>query len=100
MNTTNLDNIMYVSSSRYVIGAYCTHKRSVLVREFLEALTKGAPDQNGTLQPPLEMSADDPHTYVARMMSFLLTALENHNLSVLFSQCDKIGKKHIKFICC
>uniref|UniRef100_A0A0K8T802 Conserved oligomeric Golgi complex subunit 6 n=1 Tax=Lygus hesperus TaxID=30085 RepID=A0A0K8T802_LYGHE len=75
---------------KYVIGAYCTHKRSVLVREFLEALTKGVPDLNGVLQTPLEMTADDPHMYVAKMLSFLHATIENHNLSVLFSQCDKI----------
>ncbi|BES87218.1 oligomeric golgi complex [Nesidiocoris tenuis] len=75
---------------KYVVGAYCTHKRSVLVREFLEALTKGVLDRNGVLQQPLEMAADDPHFYVAKMLSFLQAAIESQDMTVLFSECDKI----------
>lgn len=42
---------------RYIVDEFCTVRRSVVVRSFLDALTKGGP--NGTPRP-IELHAHDP----------------------------------------
>ncbi|XP_014241192.1 conserved oligomeric Golgi complex subunit 6 [Cimex lectularius] len=70
---------------KHVIAAYCTHRRSVLVREFLDSLTKGSKGK-----APIEMFAHDPHNYIASMLAFLYETVSSESLTGLFKQCDKI----------
>uniref|UniRef100_T1I707 Conserved oligomeric Golgi complex subunit 6 n=1 Tax=Rhodnius prolixus TaxID=13249 RepID=T1I707_RHOPR len=74
---------------KYVISAYCTHRRSVLVRIFVDALTKGGP---GGTPRPIEMSAHDPQRYISDMLAFLHQTVpcERENLAVLLSACQTI----------
>ncbi|CAH1395064.1 unnamed protein product [Nezara viridula] len=74
---------------KYVISEYCTHRRSVLVRIFLDALTKGGP---GGTPKPIEMSAHDPQRYISDMLAFLHQSIpgENENLLSFLKDCDKI----------
>lgn len=73
---------------KYVVSEYCTHRRSVLVRVFLDALTKGGP---GGTPKPIEMSAHDPQRYISDMLAFLHQTIpgENENLLSFFKGCDK-----------
>ncbi|KAK9499850.1 hypothetical protein O3M35_002809 [Rhynocoris fuscipes] len=74
---------------KYVVSAYCTHRRSVLVRIFVDALTKGGP---GGTPRPIEMSAHDPQRYISDMLAFLHQAVpsERENLAILLSACQNM----------
>ncbi len=52
---------------RYVVDEYCTARRSVVVRSFLDALTVGGP--HGTPRP-MEVHAHDPPRYVGDMLAW------------------------------
>ena len=53
--------------NRYVVDEYCTARRSVVVRSFLDALTVGGP--HGTPRP-MELHAHDPPRYVGDMLAW------------------------------
>ena len=67
---------------RLVIGEFCTARRSLLVKAFLDALTVGGP--YGTPKP-IELHAHDPLRYVGDMLAWLHQAVPNEadNLKVL-----------------
>lgn len=72
------------------MAEYCTSRRAVLVRFFLDALTKGGP---GGSPSPIEMHAHDVKRYVGDMLAWLHQAipLERENLNILLKSVDKIG---------
>jgi hypothetical protein len=53
--------------NRYVVDEYCTARRSIVVRSFLDALTVGGP--HGTPRP-MELHAHDPPRYVGDMLAW------------------------------
>lgn len=71
---------------KYVIDEYATARRSVLVRNFIDALTVGAKS--------IEMHANDPKRYIGDMFAWIHQAVpsEKENLLLLLKQCDKNGK--------
>ncbi|XP_047114624.1 conserved oligomeric Golgi complex subunit 6 [Schistocerca piceifrons] len=74
---------------KYIIDEYCTARRSVLVRAFLDALTQGGP---GGTPKPIEMHAHDPRRYVGDMLAWLhqMIPSEKENMLSLLRGCDKI----------
>ncbi|GLG95253.1 Conserved oligomeric Golgi complex subunit 6 [Gryllus bimaculatus] len=74
---------------KYVMDEYCTSRRSVLVRAFLDALTQGGP---GGMPKPIELHAHDPKRYVGDMLAWLHQTIpsEKENLLTLLKGCDKI----------
>lgn len=75
---------------RYVLEEYCTVRRSYLVQTFIEALTKGGPDNN---PPPIEVHAHDPQKYVGDILAWLNQAIliERDNIHILVEKCNKAG---------
>nr|CAG4636061.1 EOG090X03SX [Eubosmina coregoni] len=73
---------------KYVIDEYCTVRRAVVVRSFLDALTVGGP--HGTPRP-IELHAHDPARYVGDMLAWLhqMTPTERENAQSLLKGCDK-----------
>lgn len=73
---------------KYVLEEYCTSRRSVLVRAFIDALTQGGP---GGTPKPIEMHAHDPKRYVGDMLAWLHQTIpsEKENLLMLLKGCDK-----------
>lgn len=73
----------------YVMDEFCTSRRSVLVRAFLDALTQGGP---GGMPKPIELHAHDPKRYVGDMLAWLHQTIpsEKENLMTLLKGCDKI----------
>ncbi|XP_069686337.1 conserved oligomeric Golgi complex subunit 6 [Periplaneta americana] len=73
---------------KYVLDEYCTARRSVLVRAFIDALTQGGP---GGTPKPIEMHAHDPKRYVGDMLAWLHQTIpsEKENLLALLKGCDK-----------
>ncbi|KAG4071058.1 hypothetical protein HA402_001495 [Bradysia odoriphaga] len=73
---------------KYVIDEYATSRRSILVRNFIDALTIGGP--NGNLKP-IELHAHDPKRYIGDMFAWIHQAIptEKENLLLLLKQCDK-----------
>ncbi|XP_063226124.1 conserved oligomeric Golgi complex subunit 6 isoform X2 [Bacillus rossius redtenbacheri] len=74
---------------KYVVDEYCTSRRSVLVRAFIDALTQGGP---GGTPKPIEMHAHDPKRYIGDMLAWLHQTIptEKENLLVLLKGCDRI----------
>ena len=70
---------------RLVIDEFCTARRSLLVKSFLDALTVGGP--YGTPKP-IELHAHDPLRYVGDMLAWLHQAVptEADNLKVLLKE--------------
>jgi hypothetical protein len=93
---------MSASSCRYALDEYCTSRRSVLVRAFIDALTQGGP---GGTPKPIEMHAHDPKRYVGDMLAWLHQTVPNEreNLLMLLKGCDKTGISTLphscRFIC-
>ena len=75
---------------RYVVDEYCTARRAIVVRSFLDALTVGGP--YGTPRP-MELHAHDPPRYVGDMLAWLhqMTPTEKENIQVLLKGCHKLG---------
>lgn len=75
---------------KYVIDEYSTARRSVLVRNFIDALTVGGPNGN---PKPIEMHAHDPKRYIGDMFAWIHQAMpqERENLLLLLKDCDKNG---------
>lgn len=73
---------------KYVVDEYVTARRSVLVRNFIDALTIGGPNGN---PKPIEMHAPDPKRYIGDMFAWIHQAIptEKENLMMLFRECDK-----------
>jgi len=73
-----------------VLDEYCTSRRSVLVRAFIDALTLGGV---GGTPKPIEMHAHDPKRYVGDMLAWLHQTIpgERENLLILLKGCDKTG---------
>lgn len=76
---------------KYVIDEYATARRSVFVRNFIDALTVGGPNGN---PKPIEMHAHDPKRYIGDMFAWIHQALpqERENLLLLLKDCDKNGE--------
>lgn len=97
---------------RYVVDEYCTVRRGLVARSFLDALTVGGP--YGTPRP-IELHAHDPARkhlikleairnflttlvyaitgYVGDMLAWLhqMTPTEKENAQALLKGCDKSG---------
>lgn len=73
---------------KYVIDEYCTARRGVVLRCFLDALTVGGP--NGTPRP-IELHAHDPPRYVGDMLAWLhqMTPTEKDSAHALLKGCHK-----------
>uniref|UniRef100_A0A2M4BHF4 Conserved oligomeric Golgi complex subunit 6 n=2 Tax=Anopheles marajoara TaxID=58244 RepID=A0A2M4BHF4_9DIPT len=73
---------------KYVIDEYCTARRSVVVRSFIDALTIGGPGGNPR---PIEMLAHDPKRYIGDMFAYIHQILppEKESLQLLVRNCDK-----------
>nr|CAG4650862.1 EOG090X03SX [Simocephalus serrulatus] len=73
---------------RYVVDEYCTVRRGLIARSFLDALTIGGP--HGTPRP-IELHAHDPARYVGDMLAWLhqMTPTEKENAQALLKGCDK-----------
>lgn len=73
---------------------YCTSRRSVLVRAFIDALTQGGV---GGTPKPIEMHAHDPKRYVGDMLAWLHQTIpgERENLLILLKGCDKTGGYYV-----
>nr|CAD7402819.1 unnamed protein product [Timema cristinae] len=81
---------------KYVLDEYCTSRRSVLVRAFIDALTQGGP---GGTPKPIEMHAHDPKRYVGDMLAWLHQFIpgEKENLLTLLKGCQKLDvSEHIQ----
>ncbi len=97
---------------RYVVDEYCTVRRGLVARSFLDALTVGGP--YGTPRP-IELHAHDPARkhlikietileiflhwnaitgYVGDMLAWLhqMTPTEKENAQALLKGCDKSGE--------
>lgn len=76
---------------KYVIDEYATARRSVLLRNFIDALTVGP--------KPIEMHAHDSKRYIGDMFAWIHQAIpsEKENLLLLLKECDKNGKKKTLF---
>lgn len=75
---------------KYVIDEYCICRRSFLVGEFINALTRGGPSGNPA---PIEMKAHDAQIYVTDMLVWINKAvpIEKQNLHVLVKLCSFEG---------
>jgi len=75
---------------RYVIDEYCTARKAVVLRSFLDALTVGG--AHGTPRP-MELHAHDPPRYVGDMLAWLhqMTPTEKESAHSLLKGCDKSG---------
>ncbi|XP_046652991.1 conserved oligomeric Golgi complex subunit 6-like [Daphnia pulicaria] len=73
---------------KYVVDEYCTVRRGLVARSFLDALTVGGP--YGTPRP-IELHAHDPARYVGDMLAWLhqMTPTEKENAQALLKGCDK-----------
>lgn len=73
---------------KYIIDEYCISRRSVLVGEFINALTRGGPSGNPS---PIELRAHDPQIYVTDMLVWLnkVIPVEKQNLHLLVKLCNK-----------
>lgn len=71
---------------KYVIDEYATNRRSLLVKQFIEALTIGG---GGT--KPIEMHVHDPKRYIGDIFAWLHQAIhgERESLMILCRSCDK-----------
>jgi conserved oligomeric Golgi complex subunit 6 len=71
---------------KYVVDEYATNRRSVLVKQFIEALTIGG---NGS--KPIEMHITDPKRYIGDIFAWLHQAIhgERESLMILCRACDK-----------
>lgn len=76
-----------------LIDEYTTARRAVIVRMFIDALTKGGP--NG-VPKPIETYAHDKKRYVGDMLAWLrqYVPTEKENLQLFLKDCDvmKSGK--------
>lgn len=72
---------------KYVIDEYCTARRSILVGEFINALTRGGPSGNPA---PIEMRAHDSQIYVTDMLVWINKTVpaEKQNLCLLVKLSD------------
>lgn len=79
---------------KYVIDEYCIGRRSFLVSEFINALTRGGPSGNPA---PIEMRAHDPQIYVTDMLVWVNRAIpvEKQNLNLLVKLCNFEGLNEI-----
>ncbi|KAL1513781.1 hypothetical protein ABEB36_003145 [Hypothenemus hampei] len=79
---------------KYVIDEYCVCRRSYLVGEFLNALTKGGSSGNPA---PIEMRAHDPQIYVTDMLVWINRAIpvEKQNLKLLVKSCNQSGLEEL-----
>lgn len=73
-----------------VVDEYCTARKSILVRAFIDALTKGT--DLGT--KPIEFYADDAKRYIGDILAWVYQTIpvEKESLSLLFKECDSIDK--------
>ncbi len=71
---------------RYVLDEYCSARRAVLVRTFIDALTAGGP---GGTPKPIELHAHDPPRYIGDMLAWLHQAIpgEKENAMSLLKLC-------------
>ncbi|KAJ8937285.1 hypothetical protein NQ314_011965, partial [Rhamnusium bicolor] len=74
---------------KYIIDEYCICRRSILVGEFINALTRGGPSGNPA---PIEMRAHDVQIYVTDMLVWLNKAIpvEKQNLYLLLKWCNNV----------
>lgn len=70
-----------------MIDEYSTARRSVMVRLFIDALTKGGP---GGVPKPIETYAQDKKRYVGDMLAWLrqFIPLEKENFSLFLKECN------------
>lgn len=73
---------------KYVIDEYSNARRSVFVRNFIDALTVGGPNGH---PKPIEMHSHDPKRYIGDMFAWLHQSIpiEKENLLLLLKDCDK-----------
>lgn len=73
---------------KYVLDEYCTHRRSLLVRSFIDALT-GV----GNIKGIELIGSADPARYIGDMLAWIHQSIpvERENLMVLLKKCNKIG---------
>lgn len=79
---------------KYIIDEYCIARRSVLVGEFIDALTRGGPAGNPA---PIELRAHDPQIYITDMLVWINKAIpvERNKLLLLFKLCNKIDMEEV-----
>lgn len=72
-----------------IIGDYCASRKSTIVQQFIDALTKGAEGSK-----PIEFYANDPKRYFGDILAWVYQVLpvEKENLYLLLKYCDKIDK--------
>ncbi|CAG7728513.1 unnamed protein product [Allacma fusca] len=72
---------------KYVLDEYCTHRRSLVVRSFIDALT-GV----GNIRGIELIGSTDPARYVGDMLAWIHQSIPNEkeNLTVLLNLCDKL----------
>jgi len=72
-----------------VLDEYCAHRRSLVVRNFIDALT-GV----GNLKGIELIGSADPARYIGDMLAWIHQSIpgEKENLMVLLKKCNKIGK--------
>ncbi|CAL8131551.1 unnamed protein product [Orchesella dallaii] len=72
---------------KYVLDEYCAHRRSLVVRNFIDALT-GVGNIKG-----IELSGSaDPARYIGDMLAWIHQSIpgEKENLMILLKKCNKI----------
>ncbi|OXA64678.1 conserved oligomeric Golgi complex subunit 6 [Folsomia candida] len=72
---------------KYVLDEYCTHRRSLFVRSYIDALT-GA----GNIKGIELIGGADPARYIGDMLAFIHQSIPNEkeNLTILLKHCNKI----------
>lgn len=78
--------------NRSVLHDYCVTRRSLLVEDFITALTRGGPAGNPA---PIELRVHDPQIYTTDIFVWINKAVlaEKQNLQLLLKFCNKLGKR-------
>ena len=73
---------------KYCLDEYVTVRRSAIVRNFIEALTRGRPNANTSA---IELHSNDVIRYVGDMLAFLHQSVANEKemIDTLLKMCDK-----------
>ena len=73
---------------KYCLDEYVTVRRSAIVRNFIEALTRGRPSANTSA---IELHSNDVIRYVGDMLAFLHQSVANEKemIDTLLKMCDK-----------
>lgn len=76
---------LLVLVDRQLLEEYGANRRDILVRQFIDALTRGG--------RPIELRATEPKRYVGDMLAWLHQSVpvEKENLNFLLKACDNTG---------